>query len=240
MAAYSAQDIMTLRAKTSAGIGLCKEALDLSNGDIEKAVEYINSKSDVVNRIYNLTGAKIGLIKIALKDGEQDFEKAVQIIKERGWVNENVADSADQPKKEGAIGIYLHGTDKKTAAMIEVHCLTDFVAKNQKFLELIDELAKQAAAMKPEYISKDSIPSEKIEELKDLFNRELEEEGKPAEIRGKIVEGKLEKYFEEKCLLQQKWFKDDSKSIQNLVDECIGGLGEPLSVARMVLWQLGK
>lgn len=238
MASYTAKDIMELRAKTSAGIGLCKEALEKSDGNIQKAVEYINSKSDVVNRIYTLTGAKLGLIKIALKDAEHDFEKAVQIIKERGWENENVADDTEKPKREGAIGIYLHGTDKKTATMVEVNCLTDFVAKNEKFLEFIDELAKQVAAMKPEYVSKESVPAEKVEEMKELFNRELEEEGKPAEIREKIVQGKLEKFFEERCLLQQKWFKDDSKTMQNLLDETTGQLGEPLTVARMILWQM--
>lgn len=239
MGEYSAKDIMVLRQKTSAGIALCKEALESSGGDLQKAVEYINSKSDVVNRIYLLTGAKLGLIKIALQDAEQDFEKAISIIKERGWENENVADNTG-PKKEGAIGIYLHGTDKKTAAMVEVHCLTDFVAKNEKFLAFIDELAKQAAAMKPTFVSKDSVSKEKLEELKTLFNRELEEEGKPENIREKIIEGKFSKYYEEHCLLSQKWFKDESKTMQNLLEEVTGQLGEPLTVARMVLWELGK
>jgi elongation factor Ts len=237
MEGYTAKDIMELRKKTSAGIGLCKEALESSSGDMQKAVEYINSKSDVVSRIYNMTGAKIGLIKIALQDADEDYAKAIEIIKERGWEGDAVDDA--EGNAEGMIGSYVH-TDKKTVALVEVHCQTDFVAKNDNYIEFANELAKQAAAMKPEYVSKDLIPEEKMEELKDLFTRELKEEGKPEEMIEKIIEGKFNKYYQEKCLMQQKWFKDDSKTMQSLLDEAIGSLGEPISVKRLVVWELGK
>lgn len=237
MAEYTAKDIMALRSKTSAGIGLCKEALESTNGDMQKALEYINAKSDVVGRIYDATGAKIGLIKLALQDAHEDYEKAIELIKERGWEGD-VADI--EKKKEGVIGNYIHGTDRKTVACVEVHCLTDFVAKNEKFIEFANELAKQAAAMKPQFVSRDLIPAEVIEEKKELFMRELEEEGKPEQIREKIIEGKFNKFYEEKCLLEQKWFKDDSKTMQALLDETVAGLGEPLTVARLMVWELGK
>ncbi|GAB4158709.1 MAG: translation elongation factor Ts [Candidatus Dojkabacteria bacterium] len=239
--AISAQDIMLLRQKTSAGIGLCKEALEATNGDMAQAIEYVNKRSDVVSRIHNLTGAKLGLIKIALQDAEQDFEKAMAIIKERGWETESVeAEGQDCAKGDGVIGVYVHGVNRKTVALVEVQCNTDFVARNEKFVDFANELAKQAAAMKPEYVSVESIPAEKLEELKALFKREAEEEGKPANIMEKIIEGKLNKYYSEKCLLNQKWFKDESKTMNNYLDETIGALGEPIVIRRLLVWEWGS
>lgn len=238
MADIQAKDIMALRQKTSAGIGLCKEALEASKGDMEKAIKYVNERSDVVSRLHNMTGAKVGLCKIALNDADQDFEKALEIIKERGW--ETAPVEADGEVGEGMIGTYIHGTDRRTVGLVEVSCLTDFVANNDQFIEFCNNLAMQAAAMKPEFVSKDDIPEEKMKEMEELFKREAKEEGKPEKIMDKIIEGKMEKFYAEKCLLQQKWFKDDSKTMQNIVDEAIGGLGEPLTVKRVLVWEFGK
>lgn len=234
----SVEDIKTLRAKTSAGMGLCKEALKKSDGDMKKAIEYINSRSDVINRLHNLTGAKIGHCKLAFEETEKDFEKAVALIKERGW---------DEPIEqecakgiEGVIDAYVHGRDKKLVSLVEVSCKTDFVAKNEDFRTFVHEIALQIAALKPTYISKEDIPDEKHEEIKSLFLKEIEAEGKPTEMAQKIMEGKLQKYYEENCLLEQKWFKDESKSIQNLLEEAVGKLGEPLEIRRFLIWELGK
>lgn len=236
MASISAKDIMALRAKTSAGIGLCKEALEATNGDMEKAIEYVNARSDIVSRLRNQTGVKVGLAKIALKDADNDYEKAVAIIKERGWEG---ADVDGDVKVEGGIGVYVH-TDRKTVALVHVYCVTDFVAKNEKFVEFCNELAKQAAAMKPRYASREDIPAEKLDELNELFKREALEEGKPENILDKIVEGKLNKYFAENCLLEQKWFKDESKTMQQFVDENVQSIGEPLTVKKVIVSELGK
>lgn len=234
----SIEDIKLLRAKTSAGMGLCKEALTKSDGDMQKAIEYINSRSDVINRLHNLTGAKIGHCKLAFEESEKDFEKAVALIKERGW---------DEPIEEeccsvgeGIIETYVHGKEQKLVSLVEVTCKTDFVARNEDFRSFVHELALQIAAMKPVYISKDLIPQEKLDEIKGIFQKEVEADGKPAEIAGKIIEGKLQKFYEEKCLLQQKWFKDESKTMQNLLDESISKLGEPLEVRRFLIWEFGK
>ena len=231
------KQIVELRKKTSAGFGLCKEALENANGDMEAAVKYINDKSDVVSRIYQNTGAKIGLIKIALQDADQDYEKAIEIIKERGWAED---DFDGGESKEGTIGVYIHGTDRKTVAMVEVFCQTDFVAKNEKFVEFANDLAKQAAAMKPKYPTVDSIPQEVIDEQMELFKRELKEENKPEKIWDKILEGKLNKFYSDNVLLNQKWFKDDSKTMQDLLDNAISEMGEPISLGRLVVWELGK
>jgi elongation factor Ts len=231
------ENIKKLRAKTSAGMALCKEALEKSNGDFDKAIEYINKRSDVIGRLHNLTGAKIGLCKLAFEESGKDFEKAVALIKERGW------DEPIEPECEegnGIIDAYLHGTNQKLASLVEVKCKTDFVAKNKEFKDFVHELSLQVAAMKPLYISKEDISDKKLKELEETFLSEAEAEGKPKEILPKIVEGKLNKYYEENCLLEQKWFKDESKTIRNLLDEAVAKLGEPLEIRRILFWEFGK
>jgi elongation factor Ts len=237
MGKVQVEDIKKLRAKTSAGMALCKEALEKSDGDVQTAIEYINERSDVIARLHNLTGAKIGLCKLALEETEKDFEKAVQLIKERGW------DEPIEPEYEignGIIDSYLHGTDQRLASLVEVKCKTDFVAKNEEFKEFVHELSLQVAAMKPKYISKDDIPKEELAQIKDTFMKETQAEGKPEDMQEKIVEGKLNKYYQENCLLEQKWFKDESKTMRNLLDEATTKLGEPLEVRRILYWEFGK
>lgn len=236
--AISIEDIKMLRAKTSAGMALCKEALTKSDGDMQKAIEYINSRSDAINRLHNLTGAKIGHCKLAFEETGRDFEKAAELIKERGW--DEPIESECASAGEGIIESYVHGKEQKLVALVEVSCKTDFVARNEDFRSFVHELALQIAAMKPEYISKESIPIEKLDELKALFLKEAQSEGKPENIIGKIVEGKLNSFLQEKCLLEQKWFKDDSKTMQNLLDESISKLGEPLEVRRFLIWEFAK
>lgn len=234
----SVDDIRTLRNKTSAGMGLCKEALTKSEGDMAKAIEYINERSDVISRLRNLTGAKIGLCKLAYDEAEKDFEKAVALINERGW-NEPIGDEVEEIG-EGIIESYVHGKEQRLVALVEVKCKTDFVARNEDYKKFAHELALQIAAMKPEYISKESISEEQLAKLKDIFQKEAESEGKPENIREKIVGGKLNKFYSEKCLLEQKWFKDESKTISNLLDEATQKLGEPIEIRRMLLWEFGK
>jgi elongation factor Ts len=235
----SIEDIKSLRAKTSAGMALCKEALLKADGDMSKAIEYINSRSDVINRLHNLTGAKIGLCKLAFEETDKDFEKAVELIKERGW-DEPIENDCATEVGEGIIESYVHGKEQKLVALVEATCKTDFVARNEDFRNFVHEVTLQVAAMKPEYISKDDIAKERLEEVKTIFMKEAESEGKPSNIAEKIVEGKLTKYFEEKCLLEQRWFKDENKTIRNLLDEATQKLGEPIEIRRFLIWEFGK
>lgn len=230
--------IKQLREKTSAGMALCKEALEASDGDMSKAIEYINQRSDVVSRLRDLTGAKIGLCKIAYEDAAHDFEKAVELIKERGW--DSPIGAEDEGSREGVIDVYLHGSERKLFAAVEVITKTDFVAKNDQFRAFVHELTLQVAASKPTYVSKEDMPADKVEEMKALFLKEVEQEGKPANIAEKIVEGKLNKYYAENCLMEQKWFKDESKTIRSLFDDAVAKMGEPLVVRRITFWELGK
>lgn len=238
MAKVTIEDIKALRSKTSAGMVLVKEALVKSDGDMKKAIEYINERSDVIGRLRDLTGAKIGLCKLAYEDAGKDFEKAVEIIKERGW-DEPIEGDPDE-KAEGVIDAYVHGVDKKLVALVEVNCKTDFVARNDEFRSFVHELVLQVAAMKPEFVSRDSVSEDELKTLKETFTKEVEGEKKPKEMIEKIVEGKLNKYFAEKCLLDQKWFKDESKTISALLDEVIQKMGEPLKISRILIWELGK
>lgn len=232
------EDIKTLREKTSAGMALCKEALEATKGDMAKAIEYINERSDVVSRLRDLTGAKIGLCKIAFEEAGKDFEKAVALIKERGW--DNPVGQSEEGSAEGVLDVYLHGVDRKLFAAVEVTCKTDFVAKNDQFRTFVHELALQVAAAKPKYVSKESINEDEVKKMKELFEREAKDESKPDNILEKIVEGKLSKFYTENCLMEQKWFKDESKTIRNLFDEAVQKLGEPLVVRRIMYWELGK
>ena len=231
------EDIKVLRSKTSAGMALCKEALEKSEGNMEKAITYINSRSDVINRLHNLTGAKIGLCKVAFEDSGKDFEKAVAMIKEKGWDEPIESEDTDA---EGVIEAYVHGKDQRLVALAEITCKTDFVARNEKFRAFAHEIALQVAAMRPEFISSEDLGEDKINELKDLFRKEAKVEGKPDSIIDGIVEGKLKKYLSENCLLEQKWFKDESKTMRNLLDDTVQQLGEPIAVRRILIWELGK
>lgn len=238
MAKITIEDIKALREKTSAGMALCKEALVKADGDMKKAIEYINERSDVIGRLRDLTGAKIGLAKIAYEEAEKDFEKAVELIKERGW-DQPIEGDPDE-KSEGIIDAYVHGKDKRLVALAEVACKTDFVARNDEFRAFVHEVVLQVAAMKPEFVSRDTIDEGEIKKLRETFTKEVEAEKKPKDMMEKIVEGKLNKYFAEKSLLDQKWFKDESKTMKDLLDEATQKMGEPLTIKRILVWELGK
>ncbi len=237
--AISMEDVKKLRAKTSAGLALCKEALQKSDGDMEKAVEYVNDRSDVISRLYNTTGAKIGHCKLAFEEAEKDFEKAVEIINERGWNDATSADSCGGEKIEGVIGCYLHGVDQKVAALVELKCDTDFVAKNKDFKELAHELAMQVAAMKPKYVDRDSIPEDVLKKEKEILEKSDDLKGKPADIVEKILEGKMERFYEKNCLLDQVYFKDENKKVGDLVDDALTKLGEKIEVRRIYRMEMG-
>ncbi len=239
MGKVSIEQIKELREKTSAGMALCKEALKQTDGDMEKAVEYVNDRSDVVSRLHNETGARIVLCKMAYEEGDKDYKKATEIIHERGWADEtSVREDVNRPE-EGLIEAYVHGESQKVVSLVEITCKTDFVASQEFVREFSHKVALQVAAMKPDYVSRDRIPEDKIEELEELYAKEAEMEGKPDNIKDKIVKGKLEKYYKEKCLLEQGWIKEDDKTVKNKLDELIGKVGEPIHIRRILWWEFG-
>jgi elongation factor Ts len=196
--AISSEQIKQLREATGAGIMDCREALEKSNGDYEKAVEYLREKG---------------------------FAKA--------------AKRADREAAEGMVELYSHG-EGRVGVMVEVNCETDFVARAEPFRTLAHEIALQIAAMAPRWISEDDIPEEELEVERVTARRLAKEDGKPDDMIEKIVEGRLEKFKDEVCLLRQTYIRDEKIAIQDLLNENIGSIGENIVIRRFARWELGE
>lgn len=190
------EDIKKLRAKTLASMIECRNALDESEGDFEKATEILRKKGSLI----------------------------AQKKTERTTAN-------------GIVSSYIHN-DCKTGVLVELNCETDFVAKNEEFKKLGHEICMHIAAMNPQYVRAEDIPKDVIDAEKEIYRKQLEGSGKPEEIIEKIIEGKLNKYSEEHVLLSQPYIRDDSKNIQDLINEFIAKLGENIRVKRFVRYQI--
>jgi elongation factor Ts len=142
--------------------------------------------------------------------------------------------------EEGVIGVYEHKVDNSLATLIELNSETDFVSKRDDFHELAHNLAMHIAAMKPEYVSSEDIPEEKLEEKKVEWRDKFIKEGKPENVVEQIVEGKVLKYYEEVCLLEQAYFKDEDKKIKDLIHDAIAKFGEQINIKRFLIWQVGE
>ncbi|MBE7525383.1 elongation factor Ts [Patescibacteria group bacterium] len=182
------------------------------------------------------TGAGIVDCKKALEAAGGDMEKAVEELRKSGAMKA-AKKSAERETAEGLIHAYIH-SDGKIGAMIELQCETDFVARNADFRQLAHDLAMQIVATDPEWISPDDIPAERVEAMKSQYQSEIAEESRPEDIKRKIVEGKLAKWYEEATLMKQPWVKDDSKTIESLIQERIATIGEKIVIARFVRYRL--
>lgn len=146
---------------------------------------------------------------------------------------------AERATAEGAVFSYIHAGGK-VGVLVELNCETDFVARNETFKELGHEIAMQIAAMAPEFVSREDVPAELVEKEKEILKQQALAEGKPEHIVEKIVEGRLNKFYSEKCLLEQPWIKDDSKTIKDLITDYITKLGENIKVRRFARFEVGK
>ena len=190
-----------------------------------------------VKKLRDMTNAGMMDCKKALVDAGGDFDKAATILREKGIAS--AAKKADRAASEGAIGVYVH-TDGKQAALVEVNCETDFVARTDDFKDLARELAMQAVAMRPQYTRREDVPADVIEAEKDIYRKQAEGEGKPAQMLDKIAEGRLNKFYSQVCLVEQPYIKDDKKTIEQLVKETAARLGENIQVGRMVRYKVGE
>lgn len=193
---------------------------------------------DEVMKLRKQTGAGINLCKEALEEGDGDFEKAITYIRKKGAAK--AEKRSEREAAEGVIGVYHHGVDQRVAAMVELNCETDFVARNDEFRELAHELAMQVAAMKPLYVDRDSVPEEVIEKEKEIYRDSDELKGKPDDIIEKILDGKLEKFYSETCLLEQVYFKDEDKKVKDLLDETVAKIGEKIVVGQIYRMGVGE
>jgi len=193
--------------------------------------------AQMIKELREKTGAGIVDCKKALQEANGDMEKAVEILRKKGAAK--AAKKADRATAEGLVVSYIHAGGK-VGVLLELNCETDFVARTEDFKNLGHEIAMQIAAMSPEYVSKEDVPAEVIEKEKEILKEQALAEGKPEHIVEKIVEGRLNKFYSEKCLLEQPWIKDDSKTIADLVREYITKLGENIKVKRFCRFEVGK
>ena len=183
------------------------------------------------------TGAGILDCRKALQDANGDFDKALKYLREKGLAT--AANRSDREASEGIVELYSHG-DGRVGVMVELNCETDFVARSEKFRTYAHELALQIAAMSPQYISEQDIPDTVLEEESEKARTYAREEGKPEGVIERIVEGRVNKFMDETCLMRQQYIRDDGLTVQELHSQNVGSIGENMIVRRFVRWELGE
>lgn len=196
----------------------------------------MNITSQMVKELRDKTNAGMMDCKKALVDSNGDMEKAVDLLRQKGLAI--AAKRADRSTSEGTIETYIH-SGSKLGVMVELSCETDFVAKTDAFISFAKDLAMQIAATNPVSIGRDEVPADILQRERDIYTQQAIDSGKPANIAEKIVAGKIDKYFAEACLLEQKFIKDPDLSIQDKLNELIGTMGENISVKRFSRMQVG-
>lgn len=192
------------------------------------------SELEEIKKLREMTGAGMMDCKKALEESKGDFERAVEILRKKGAAT--AAKRAQREAAEGTVALYSHGG--RIGAMVEVNCETDFVARNEGFKDFAKEIAMQVAAGSPLYISRDEVPKDIIEKEKEIELEKLKSEGKPKEVLEKIIEGKMEKYFEQVCLLDQPYIKDPNIKIQDLLNEKLASIGEKITISRIARFEI--
>ena len=190
-----------------------------------------------VKELRDRTGAGMMDCKKALEETGGDIDKAVEYLRKTGAAK--AEKRAGRSTSEGVIGHYLHHNGK-IAVLVELNCETDFVARNEEFVQTARYLAEHIAAAAPIAVDKDSIPPEKVEQERRIFVEQVKQSGKPANMIEKIVDGKVEAYYKDVALLHQAWVREPKKTIGDLVKELSAKTGENIQVRRFVRYQLGE
>ena len=183
------------------------------------------------------TGAGMMDCKKALTETNGDFEKATTWLREKGIA----AASKKQGRiaSEGVVGSYIH-MGGKIGVLVEVNCETDFVARTDAFMSIVKDIAMQIAAANPKYVSREEVPADVLEKEKEILRAQAKNEGKPAAIIDKMVEGRVVKFYKDFCLLDQEFVKDPSKTIQALLTEATATIGEKITVRRFTRYEMGE
>ena len=192
--------------------------------------------ANVVRELREKTGAGVMDCKKALAEASGDLEKAIVWLRERG-----IAQAAKRSGKlasEGSVGSYIHAGGK-LGVLVEVNCESDFVARTDDFKTLVHDIAMHIAASDPKFIRKEDVTPEDYEKEKDIYRAQAAQTGKPAPVIEKIVDGKMAKFFEEVCLLEQPFIKEQSISIKELIAQKVGKLGENITVRRFARFKVG-
>jgi elongation factor Ts len=189
--------------------------------------------TDDIKKLRDLTGVGIGDAKNALEEAVS-VEEAVALLRKKGHAS--LAKKATRSAKEGIISSYIHA-GSKVGVLLELNCETDFVARNDDFKALANEIALHIAAASPLYVSREEVPENAIDNEKNIYQEQIKD--KPEKMREQIMAGKLEKYFEQVCLVEQPYVREPEKKIKDLIAETVGKLGENIQVRRFSRFVLG-
>ncbi len=195
------------------------------------------SLTDDIKTLRARTQAGMMDCKNALEANGGDMDKAAQWLREKGMAA--AAKKEGRIASEGIVECYIH-MGGKIGVIVELNCETDFVAKGDKFKELAHNIAMQIAAFKPLYVSSDNVDAEALENERKIYMAQALNEGKPEAVAEKIVEGRIQKYFKEVCLLDQDYFKDSSLTIRDLINESVLTIGEKITIRRFVRYEMGE
>ncbi|NWF63917.1 MAG: translation elongation factor Ts [Chloroflexi bacterium] len=193
--------------------------------------------TEMIKQLRGATNAPMLDCRKALQEANGDFDKAVDWLREKGMAT--AAKRADRDASNGVVELYSHGGGR-VGVMVEINCETDFVARNEQFRHLAHEIALQIAASAPKYIVADEIPAAEIEHEAEIARARAKEEGKPDNVLPKIVEGRIEKYKDEVCLMRQAYIRDESINIEKLILQNVAAIGENIIVRRFQRWELGE
>lgn len=190
---------------------------------------------DQIKQLREETGVSVSEVKKALEASKGDIEKAKEIL--RVWGKSVASKKSTRETKSGLIESYVH-PNAKTGVILDIRCETDFVAKNPDFKNLAHEVCLQIVAMKPLYVLDSEIPKEVLDTEMKIYKDQAKDSGKPQKIVAQIIEGKVKKYKDEVCLMNQPWIKDDSKKIKDLIEDAIAKIGEKIEVKRFVRFEI--
>ncbi len=195
--------------------------------------------NDIIKEVRELTGAGLMDVKTALDEAGGDKNKAVEILRKKGALK--MGKKADRVAKEGLVEAYIH-PGSRVGVLLEINCETDFVARTEDFKTLARELALHIAGANPLYVSKNDVPAEVVEKEKEIYREQAKDslKGKPEEIANKILDGKLNKYFEEACLLSQPFVKNPDITVERFVADAVAKMGENVVVRRFARFVLGN
>jgi elongation factor Ts len=192
--------------------------------------------AELIKELRVRTSAGIMDCKEALQEADGDLEKAVDCLRKKGLAT--ALKRAGRETSEGVINAYIHAGGR-IGVLVEVNCETDFVAKTDEFRDLVKNLAMHVAATKPLGIGREDIPEEILKREEEIYRAQAREMGKPEKILDKIVQGKMEKFYKESCLLEQQYVKDTDLTVQDLIHDMVAKTGESISVRRFTRYQLG-
>ena len=193
--------------------------------------------ASTVKELRERTGAGMMDCKKALAETGGDLQKAVDFLRQKGLAA--AAKKADRAATDGAVGAYVH-PGGKIGVLVEINCETDFVARTAEFQALLKDIAMQVAAANPRVVRREEVPADELEKEKAIYRQQALDTGKPEKVIEKIVEGKLERFYSEVCLMEQSFIKDPDKNISDVINDAIARLGENIQIRRFARYHLGE